>query len=574
MKLHNMLALLLACLLVLGLLSACGSGTSISADASADESAEVTTFASERAEDAADETSAEYPAKTPAEPASAAEVEPVEVPQISYPLTDDGESLRYFISFDSNWGEYLESWQTHPAFLQAEEDTGVHIEFQEISATSYETQFNLTIASGDYPDLIDGFESNYTSGVDNAIEEGIIIDIADMMAEFAPNYSAIMAQHPDAEKDTHTDSGAVGSLYSLKHGASGPMIGAFTRQDWLDEQGLDIPETYEDYENMLLTFKNAYDCSSGLYITKTGVPNDDWLATGFGVRIGGDMNGPWYQEDGVVKCGYLENGFIDYITMLNNWYSQGLLSSDFISVEDTTFSPDAASAIQEGDAAIWYSFYRQDNSWADNSSDPDFAAVAIADAVQNSGDIIPFGNDDSIVDRAGTAISTACNNPELALQWLDFWYSDQGILLANYGVEGVSYTLDDTGEPQLTELITANPNGASQTAMMYAYTLQVPSFYDTTRTQSVDYGDRIVWGSNRTSENDYPTHVTMTAEEGSRFSAVYSDIQTYAEEMLAKYIIGDAPLDQLSAFQDTIRSMGIDTCLEIKQAAYDRYMER
>ena len=44
--------------------------------------------------------------------------------------------------------------------------------------------------------------------------------------------------------------------------------------------------------------------------------------------------------------------------------------------------------------------------------------------------------------------------------------------------------------------------------------------------------------------------------------------------MLVKYIIGEEPIEQLSEFRDTVRSMGIDTCLEIKQDAYDRYIAR
>lgn len=565
----SIFCMLLALAMLLGLMAGCGGGTASGPESAADAEASV--------ESAAPTTAVEEPADVPEESAaaSAAEAEPEEAPAApSYPLVTDGTSLEYFISFDSNWGEYVDSWAVHPAFQMAEEITGVHIDFKEISASAYETQFNLMVASGDYPDMIDGFATNYTSGVDNAIEEGIIIDLADYMEEYAVNYCALMAQNPMAAKDTRTDSGAVGSLYNLKQGSTGPMIGAFTRQDWLDEQGLSAPETYEDYENMLRTFKSAYDCSSPLYITKTGIPNDDWLATGYGVKLGGGMTGPWYVEDGTVKCGYLEPGFTDYITMMQEWYLDGLLSSDFISVEDTTFSPDAAGTIQEGRAAVWYSFYRQDNSWGDNSNDPDFEAVAIADAVQNKGDIIPFGNSDSIVDRAGTSVSTGCENPELAIEWLDFWYSEQGIILSNYGVEGTSYTLDENGEPQLTELITDNPNGASQTAMMYAYTLQVPSYYDTNRTLRVDYGDRTTWGSNRTADNDYPTNVTMTAEEGSAFSATFSDIETYAEETFAKFIIGEEPLDQIGTFQEKLRSMGIDTCLAIKQDAYDRYMRR
>ena len=39
------------------------------------------------------------------------------------------------------------------------------------------------------------------------------------------------------------------------------------------------------------------------------------------------------------------------------------------------------------------------------------------------------------------------------MEWVNYWFTDEGVLLANYGVEGESYTMDENGKPQYTELM-------------------------------------------------------------------------------------------------------------------------
>ena len=56
----------------------------------------------------------------------------------------------------------------------------------------------------------------------------------------------------------------------------------------------------------------------------------------------------------------------------------------------------------------------------------------------------------------------------------------------------------------------------------------------------------------------------------------YTDIATYASEMVLKFITGIEPLtrESYNAYVKHIRDMGIDHCLEIYQTAYERYLER
>jgi putative aldouronate transport system substrate-binding protein len=68
--------------------------------------------------------------------------------------------------------------------------------------------------------------------------------------------------------------------------------------------------------------------------------------------------------------------------------------------------------------------------------------------------------------------------------------------------------------------------------------------------------------------------VTLTTREASDYARIMIDINTYVDEMKAKFVLGTEPLANLDKFQATIRSMGINVALAVRQAALDRYYKR
>ena len=71
-----------------------------------------------------------------------------------------------------------------------------------------------------------------------------------------------------------------------------------------------------------------------------------------------------------------------------------------------------------------------------------------------------------------------------------------------------------------------------------------------------------------------PDEMTMTADENDEFSKIMGDVETYVNEMSAKFIMGIAPLDDYDKFIKTLESMKIGRATEIQQAALDRYFAR
>ena len=59
-----------------------------------------------------------------------------------------------------------------------------------------------------------------------------------------------------------------------------------------------------------------------------------------------------------------------------------------------------------------------------------------------------------------------------------------------------------------------------------------------------------------------------------QFDAKYTDIGTYAQTELLRFVVGENSMEQWDTFVDTCKEMGIDECTAIYQTAYDRYLER
>ena len=67
--------------------------------------------------------------------------------------------------------------------------------------------------------------------------------------------------------------------------------------------------------------------------------------------------------------------------------------------------------------------------------------------------------------------------------------------------------------------------------------------------------------------------LSLTEDEREVINSTYTEIQTYKDEMINKFIMGKEPLDNFDKFVQTLKDMGIDDVLAVEQAAYDRYMK-
>ena len=152
--------------------------------------------------------------------------------------------------------------------------------------------------------------------------------------------------------------------------------------------------------------------------------------------------------------------------------------------------------------------------------------------IRNCQDIIQTGNSE--------VITTNVPDDKMIplLRYYDYMFTDEGTLLTNWGIEGVTFTYDENGKPQYTDLIVNNPDGmpfmGATSAFLGGRNAAGP--YEWTR-ELDDYARECMVAWNYPDRDwMYPT-TTMTAEEGQRYTVIMGDIQTYVSEAVLAFII-------------------------------------
>ena len=572
-KKPRLLAVLLAAVMLLVLCTACGDSATSAGNPAQSEptAADSSTAPAEQSSQAA-----------PQEDSAAASEQSSALEEISPPLTDETVTLTWFTSLlSANDRKYLDSMADNVALQHLEELTNVTIEPIESDSETYSEKLNIMIASGGYTDLIYN-AVDFVNSPDQMVRDEVFLDITELIASDMPNYQKVLNDDQDFALETKTANGAIVAVYEYVPEPAGENLGLFIRQDWLDDCGLSLPVTYDDWDQVLAAFTNEKGATLAFGVQQSGIPINETFSAGYGVALSPgyvtfqEDGYPFYQVDGTVKCGYLEDGFTDYITMMHDWYEKGYIGNDFVSKE----MPDAyADDLMAQKTGAFY-FYRDACDVLGGMAGG--TVVPCPSPVKEAGDTLHIGGYMSHVGDYSNTITSQCEYPKLAARFMDYLYSEDGYYLTNYGVENVSWTME-SGEPQFMDVVTDPAGVTGDEGFSTNIALDVYAFrrlggqYNPNRASAV-YSDTFnsltsVWYGNRDANNDIPTYVTLSEEDQTQFDRTWTDIQTLILESVAKFINGGKSLSEIGSFQDQLRQMGIEDCIGYYQSAYDTYVK-
>lgn len=561
--------LILVLALCLSLIAGCGNGA-----------AETSKTEAKPEQSAAQAETPETPAAEPAgsaeEAASALEGDPEwAYTPIVYPLVDDEVTLDYWIIWELSADTMYSDINEHVVLDELAKATGVRLNVLAQSQAAGQTNTDLMIASGDYPDLIGNL--SYSTGMDAAIEDEVVVNIKDLIPEYAPDYYRYLIEDNEKLwKSIQTDEGNIG-VFAMVGTQAEVSDGMMMFQFMLDELGFKVEDirTLQDYEDYLTAAKAKYDMASPLYLPGDFMLDGDSICNAFGVSlkidaISGDL--PWTVQDGEVKFGYLEDGFTDYITLMNSWYQKGLIDSDTASHPTEYRNEDMIGLIANKQLAVFNRGSGLVDLFHNISGEPVVPAYA---PTENEGDQLHVGGPvDQVSGEMGLVITTGCDDVELAMQFCNYLYTDEFYIPSNYGVEGETYDMVN-GEPVFQEWVYSTPGRTFSSVMMdYQLFTQVNANVVTPGQSEAALSCDPVWSSNLDGDWDYPGAAAMTMDESDKYNQRAGDIVTLCQQYTAKFITGELPLSEIEDFQEKIRSTGIEDCIAAKQSAYDRYMAR
>jgi putative aldouronate transport system substrate-binding protein len=212
-------------------------------------------------------------------------------------------------------------------------------------------------------------------------------------------------------------------------------------------------------------------------------------------------------------------------------------------------------------------------------TNPAYDLVATVFPTLRKGDKVKYTRSYEFTSNGHVVITTRARDVEGAARWLDYAYGKAGHMLFNFGIEGVSYSVVN-GVPTYSDLVMKDPKRSIAQAMSnYALApvngpfVQDVGYIQQYYTMAQQKAALKKWSTKDDSTSVEPP-VTLTLDEAASFARIMIDINTYVDEMKAKFILGTEPLSSLDKFQETVRSMGIDRAIAIRQAALDRYYKR
>ena len=506
--------------------------------------------------------------------------------ELVYPLGDPGVVTMWY-AFDQNaFGQYASSITEFPCMDYATQQTGVRLEAVEVSNTAATEQYNLMIAAGDYCDMIP--TSNYSGGAAQAYADDVIIDLTPYLEDNAPNFWAQLQSYTPAEQYNGTTDGLWLSLPAFTISVISDQ-GYYTRGDWLDELGLDVPTNQGEFMDMIYAMYDAYQPDYALPIGPGC--SFDWGNSWFDVALYtvSGTSVPMYMADydaGVIGCGLTTDNYRSYLEWLRQCYVDGLVNQEFYVSE--MGRNESMNIIGSGNAAYF-------TGMADHIAEfYDYASVDTFDVR-----CLPFQlNDEGFVyksptakvgssggggggGRGGNSVTIYCDDPAYVVQWLNYFYTEDGYMFANYGIPGVAWNYDEDGNVEYTDVILHNPQGLNSQMAFNFYgwsftssfgigTRYLDTYDETTRAAIEMWSDT----ANVRYTQEIPTAAGLDADESNSVVNQIADICAYADEVILKWVVGENELNDASwaEYCDRLESLGLGEVTAVYQKAYDDFI--
>ena len=455
--------------------------------------------------------------------------------------------------------------------------TGIDIEWVHPSVGTEKENINIAIASRDLPDIMTWTWSSQAGGAAKMVEDEVIISLNDY-EEYMPNYLALLSENEVADKSARLDDG---SLYGFSHIVADESVmvtgGYMIRQDWLDKLGLKAPETIDEWYNVLKAFKEKdpngngindeipFVCNKGAHFTH--------MAPAFGVKSG------FYPDaDGKIHYGPIEEGYREFLLTMSKWYKEGLIDTEYVTNETKNVD---AKVLSDQAGSLYGSITSQLAKYVKQKSGTDFKLVAVKSPADKDG--ISHSSLDARkhgVNGQTIAVSSKCKYPIQAIQLIDYLFGEDGRMLTNWGKEGESYTIVDN-KPQFTDLILNNNEGLSSLDAIAKYAFPIYGYagpfyidsYSAINLQMPQQQNAVETWKSESTQMLLPI-LYPTDEETDIYTDVMTEVSTYRSEMFTKFVIGKEPIEKFDEYVETIKKYGIDDVIAVKQAQYDRYMQK
>ena len=486
--------------------------------------------------------------------------------------------------------DYVENAYTK--YLEANTGTKIKFVYFSNSTAEYKQQLALMAGSGEeLPDVLLGFKNLGGALITAYGEDGYFLDLTDLIDQYADTYKAQYAKLSDQEKKlVELRCGSMNSdaIYAMPE-VSEVLIDniqslLFINQDWLNAVGMTAPTTLDELHAVLEAFKTKDPNGNGAadeipMLGKAHIIN--YMINAF---IYFEESHPYNIENGKVYAPFTTDEYRQALSYMNKLVNEGLYSDMSFTVTSNTdlkalYTPE--SGVAKVGIICGHPSNRMDTMNA--VMDQYVALGPLGDETGKGGYLVV--SDDVV--RPSAFITSFCEDTELAMNFIDFFYEDETVARGRHGELGVDWEYGEMGIDTYgneVNIYTINSQAffeGSQTWGFMPCGILRANAYNAVPGEGNIAGKRvstILRGSNElrfTSEIKEETvrNLAYIVEED-EFNEEYA--KTITEYMLTSrtdFIIGTKNINSdadWNAYVKEFEDMKLDEMLKIKQTAYDR----
>ncbi len=472
------------------------------------------------------------------------------------------------------------AWETPneiPYFINMEERTNIHFEWETITHTNFAERFSTLLAADDLPDVVLKARGLSDSELVTQGTNEMFVNIEPYLEDYAPDFYAYCVEN-DLLKYLRMGDG-IWSFPYIYDSESIQMSKIYLNEDWLAAVDKDMPETLDEYLDVFMAFRDndangngdptdeiplgIYDSSNFIHI----------FSGAYGLMNRGTSNAymdadPSDSSGNTLRFWRGDDSMKDLLKMFKQYWDEDLISHNIYDADYYIMFDNFHHEDRHGAHAAWVTVSGQ--GMIDKFVAPD--APPIGPAGQSwsyiSGKVGP---------KSGLIITKECDDPAAIVAWANYNYTQQGAYDYFLGIEGETYTIDEDGNTHLTDLIENNPDGLTVDQAILRYSLYPLGTNPSLATDQTFKGGETYWTSLEGTERFSPYKpetvweaFPLSVEQAQEISGIRGDLQAVIAEYEGKFITGVLDIDEgWEEYQEKLDAAGRQEYVQAYQQAYD-----
>lgn len=504
----------------------------------------------------------------------------------TYPLVQEKTILKVMV----RGNPLVENFETNDFTKWYEEKTNVHIEWEVVPEQSIQEKLNLVLASEDYPDVIMGLNISPAQQMIYG-SQGAFLPLNDLIEKQGTNTKKMFQDNPEIESAITALDGNIYALPEVNecyHCSMSQKMWIY--EPWLKKLNLKMPETTDELYEVLKAFKEQDPNGNGMQDEiPLSISPKSWSSSIDAFLLNSFIYNPVYGssykhifiKDDKLDVAFNKPEWREGLRYMNKLYAEGLLAPESFTQDDNQLiqigeNPDTVllGASTGGHQGIFTQLLGESGRWLEYKTVP---------PLRGPNGVRYAALDSTGMNPGAFVITKKAKHPELALRWADGLYEREHTLRSVYGRpdqewrEAKDGEVGINGEPAVWSELKSYGTVQNIAWIQTGPSLRTNDFRLSAVAKGDDDLEVVLYNETKNKyEPHKPTDVStvpplfLTNEQASEVADLSKTINDYVDEMMARFVIGDADLDKdWDGYVQQLEAMNVARYLEIYQEAYD-----